>query len=123
MRPQKTELELFLVGLNFKSANTRDSAAHLLVMAVLVRVNASRGPRRPRDELPSTKMLAEVFLIKTVNASTGDCRGSSSQTASHYDKILGEALHFGHFKTSQFTIEVQHSLISLVNLTERTQRA
>lgn len=50
-------------------------------------------------------------------------RGSSSQTASHYDKILGKALHFGHLKTSQFTIEVQHSLISLMNLTERTQRA
>lgn len=50
-------------------------------------------------------------------------RGSSLQTASHYDKILGKALHFGHFKTSQFTIEVQHSLISLMDLTERAQRA
>lgn len=59
-------VQLFLVGLNFKSANTRDSTAHLLVMAVLVRMNALRGPRWP-DELPSTKILAEVFLIKTVH--------------------------------------------------------
>lgn len=65
-------VQLFPVGLNFNSANTRDSTAHLLVMAVLVHMNALRGPGWP-DELPSTKILAEVFLIKTVNTSTGSC--------------------------------------------------
>lgn len=41
--------QLFLVGLNFRSANTRGSTAHLLVMTVLVSMNISQGPRWPNE--------------------------------------------------------------------------
>lgn len=47
----------------------------------------------------------------------------SSKAASHNDDIFGKTFHFGHFKASKFTIEVQHSLISLTNLAECTMGA
>lgn len=41
--------QLFLVGLNFRWANTRGSTAHLLAMAVLVCMNVSQGPSWPDE--------------------------------------------------------------------------
>lgn len=65
-------VQLFLVGLNFRSANTRGSTAYLLVMAILGCMNVSQAPRWPVEQR-STKILAQVFPIKTVNTSTGYC--------------------------------------------------
>lgn len=68
----KVGVQLFLVGLNFRSANTRGSTAYLLVMAILGCMNVSQTPRWPVEQR-STKILAQVFPIKTVNTSTGYC--------------------------------------------------
>lgn len=65
-------VQLFLVGLNFRSANTRGSTAYLLVMAILGCMNVSQAPRWPVEQR-STKILAQVSPIKTVNTSTGYC--------------------------------------------------
>lgn len=47
---------------------------------------------------------------------------ASSKAASHNDDVFGEAVHFGHFKTSQLTVEFHHSFISLTNFTKSTMR-